>query len=184
MCNLKTTFILKKESISMKKYLLLILILFISLITLKLFFYPDFDKIKNELASKEYVYKTKENWKITYKTDVEFDRHNKVVFPLTKVAKVKLYTGYFNFSKELNSNDSKEVVKILNDSSSYEWGESGTFEPNRHLIFYDSNENIIGITQIDWAMRQTYSAPMNRTMKWGFLTYNGRDKFFEILEKY
>lgn len=168
----------------MKKIIFLILIIFISVITLQLFFYPDFDKIKTELVPKEYVYKTKENWKITYKTNVEFDKQNKIVFPRTEVAKVKLYTGYFNFSKELNSIDSKEVVKILNDSSSYEFGEIGTFEPNKRLIFYDSNENIIGITEIDWAMRQTYSAPMNRTMKWGFLTYNGRDKFFEILEKY
>ncbi|REH00765.1 hypothetical protein [Flavobacterium aquicola] len=168
----------------MKKIIFLILIIFISVVTLKRFFYPDFSKIKTELTSKEYVYKTKENWKITYKTDVEFDKQNKIVFPRTEVAKIKLYTGYFNFSKELNSIDSKEVVKILNDSSSYEWGEIGTFEPNKHLIFYDSNENIIGITEIDWAMRQTYSAPMNRTMKWGFLTYNGRDNFFEILEKY
>ncbi len=168
----------------MKRVIFLILIIFISIVTLKLITLPDFEKIKDELALKEYKYKTEENWKVTYIEDVEFDKQNRITFPRTEVAKARLYYGYFNFSKELNSLDSKNIVKILNDSISYEWGELGTFEPNKHLIFYDNNENIIGITSIDWAMRQTYSAPMNRTMKWGLLTYKGRDKLFEILDKY
>jgi len=168
----------------MKKILFIILLILFSIIALRLLFPPDFEKVRDKLTSKEYAYATKEDWKTTYKKDVAFDQQNKITFPQAKPARAELYSGYLNLSRELDSEDIKKVIKILNDSSSYEWGEIGTFEPNKRILFYDNNGQIIGITEIDWAKLQTYSAPMNRTMKWGLLSYSGRDKLFRIIDKY
>ena len=167
----------------MKKTLLTTIFFLFILTVIRITTYPNFKKLKTVL-NVEYKYPTEINWKLTYDSDVEFEKENGINFINGKAKNAEIYSGYLSLSKKVDEKDTKRLIEILNDSTSYVWGEIGTFEPNKSIVFYDQNNKIIGITELDCAKRQTYSSPMTRTMKWGFLSYNGRDSIYEIIEKY
>ena len=167
----------------MKKTIFTIISILFILTLVRIGTYPNFKKLKAELKV-DYKYPTEQDWKLTYDSDVEFEKQNGINFINGIAQSAEIYSGYFSLSKKVNKKDTKRLIEILNDSTSYVWGEIGTFEPNKSIVFYDKNDKIIGITELDWAKRQTYSSPMTRTMKWGFLSYNGRDSIYEIIEKY
>jgi len=167
----------------MRKTLLATIFVLFILAIIRISTYPNFKKLKSEL-NVEYKYPTERDWKLTYNSDVEFEKQNGINF-INGIAKnAEIYSGYFSFSRKVSEKDTRKLIRILNDSTSYVWGEIGTFEPNKSIVFYDKNNKVVGITELDWAKRQTYSSPMTRTMKWGFLSYYGRDNIYKIIEKY
>lgn len=166
----------------MKNIIFAIISILLALTIVRIVTYPNFKKLKTELKV-DYKYPTEQDWKLTYHSDVEFEKQNGINFINGIAQSAEIYSGYFSLSKKVNKNDTKKLIEILNDSTSYVWGEIGTFEPNKQIVFYDENDKIVGITELDWAKRQTYSSPMTRTMKWGFLSYEGRNKIYEIIEK-
>ncbi len=87
--------------------------------------------------------------------------------------KAVLYKGFFSFDKTLGDSAAKRILEILNDTSSYVWGEVGTFLPGRKIVFYDSEDNLIGVTEFEEENGcQTYSFPYLLRMKWGALSKN------------
>ena len=156
------------------KYLL-VGILF--LLGYRFFTYPNFEKVRNELREK---YSDLQNGtdedKLTYKTDVLREKTNGIEFPKAELNSAKIYGKFFSADQKLNSTQAKKLTEILNDSSSYRWGEIGTFIKHKTIVFYDSDKNIIGITELDSDLRQTYSTPSNKTMKWGNLSDSGLKK--------
>lgn len=143
--------------------------------------HPDFDKLERALFRKRLYQSNQDNWKETYSKDVEFDKANIKLFTIENVAKAKLFTsGIFKFEKDINISDSKKLAHILNDSASYVWNELGTAEFDKRIVFYDNLNKVIGLTQIDYDNKQTYSEPHSKTMKWGNLSHKGQKAFFEI----
>lgn len=161
------------------KYLL-VGILF--LLGYRFFTYPNFEKIRTELSEK---YSDSGNGadedKLTYKTDVLRERANGIEFPKAELYSAKIFGNFFSADQKLNSTQAKKLTEILNDSSSYRWGEIGTFIKYKTIVFYDSDKNIIGITELDSDLRQTYSTPSTKTMKWGNLSNSGLKKIKEII---
>ncbi len=43
------------------------------------------------------------------------------------------------------------------------------------MIFYNENNEIIGLTEIDENLAQTYSVPMTKKMKWGYLVLSDKN---------
>ncbi|WP_425077912.1 hypothetical protein [Psychroserpens sp. S379A] len=150
----------------------------------RFFTYPNFEKIRIELSEK---YSDSGNGtdedKLTYKTDVLKEKTNGIEFPKAKLNSAKVYGKFFSADQKLNSTQAKKLTEILNDSSSYRWGEIGTFIKHKTIVFYDSDKNIIGITELDSDLRQTYSTPSTKTMKWGNLSDYGLKKLKEIITK-
>ena len=167
----------------MKRAIVVITIVIFGIVVFKIYSYPNFNKIEDLLNSKRVKNLNQENWKETYSTDVKFDIQTQKDFSSEKVVKTKLYSGILIPCKEINKAKSQMLIEVLNDSSSYIWGEIGTPEFDKFLIFLDENDSIIGLTKIDIDKIQTHSEPMTRTMKWGFLSEKGKDKFYKILNE-
>ena len=74
------------------------------------------------------------------------------------------------------------IIAILNDTASYEWGECGTPENQRIITFHDNKGDCIGITKIDF-VGQTYSIPYNAKMKWGAMKTNDLYELIKKIEK-
>ncbi|MFY0482869.1 hypothetical protein ACI6PS_09690 [Flavobacterium sp. PLA-1-15] len=173
----------------MKKAFILFLVLSLSLFLVYFFLkkssVPDFDKLEKTLYDRRIIHPNQNSWKETYTEDVEFDKVNIKLFTVENVAKAKLFTsGILKFEIDINIEDSKKLVQILNDSASYVWNELGTAEFDKKIVFYDNSNKVIGLTQIDFDNQQTYSEPHSRTMKWGNLSGRGQKVLFEILNKY
>lgn len=91
-------------------------------------------------------------------------------FPSKKIAKAVLITGFFAFDKALSQSSTERIIEILNDTTSYEWGEICCFDPGRKIIFYDTIGKLAGITVLDKEYKNlTHSFPYLKKMKWGAL---------------
>ncbi|CAM4150315.1 MULTISPECIES: hypothetical protein [Flavobacterium] len=161
------------------KYLL-VGILF--LLGYRFFTYPNFEKVKTELREKysDFSNGTDED-KLTYNANVLKEKTNGIELPQAELNSAKIYGKFFSADQKLNLSQAKQLTVILNDSSSYRWGEIGTFINYKTIVFYDSEKNIIGITKLDSDLRQTYSTPFTKKMKWGNLSDNGLRKLKEII---
>ncbi|GAA0892747.1 hypothetical protein GCM10009122_24260 [Fulvivirga kasyanovii] len=71
-------------------------------------------------------------------------------------------------SETIDGEELSELLKFLNDSTSYQWGELGTPEIHYYLTYFDQGDNCIGLTTIDME-GMAYSYPMIARMKWGKL---------------
>ncbi|MFK5982607.1 MAG: hypothetical protein QM499_06810 [Flavobacteriaceae bacterium] len=161
------------------KYLSLGLIF---LLGYRFFTYPKFKNIKLELKEKYSDYSIgNDKDKLTYQIAVENEKKNGIIYPPVEPYSAKIYGKLLSIDENLNLIQTKLLTEILNDSSSYRWGEIGTFEHYKTIIFYDIDNNVIGITEIDSDLKQTYSTPSNKTMKWGNLSDKGERKLKEIL---
>lgn len=171
----------------MKKYLTAILLMLFVIMTYNYLIYPNFEEIKNNLK-KDYKDYSKGNDldKLTYKDDVFFEEKNDFKFPQGKVNSAKIYGNSFFFPKKLNEKEILFLLKKFNDSSSFRWGEIGTFLDYKTILFYNADNKIIGITEVDEDYRQTYSVPMTKKMKWGYLKFKDEKEFNffkEIVDK-
>ena len=158
----------------MKKYLTVILLLFFVIMTYNYLSYPNFEEIKNNY--KDYS-KVNDLDKLTYIDDVFFEEKTDFKFPQDKVSSAKVYGNSFFFPKKLNEKEILFLLKKFNDSSSFRWGEIGTFINYKTIIFYNADKKIIGISEIDEDYKQTYSVPMTKKMKWGYLTFKDKEEF-------
>ena len=161
-----------------------VLIGIIFLLGYRFFTYPNFKKVKIELKEKyaDFSSGTDED-RMTYKADVLKEQTNGIEFPQAEIGSAKIYGKFFSADQKLNLTQAKQLTEILNDSSSYRWGEIGTFISYKTIVFYDSEKNIIGITELDSDLRQTYSTPSTKVMKWGNLSDNGLRKLKKMISE-
>jgi hypothetical protein len=111
----------------------------------------------------------------------EFNKN--LTFPLGEVDYAILCCGYFSIDKILEKDKAKWILEILNDTSSYVWGEVGTFLSDKAIIYYDKNKKPIGITELEEeGGSQTYSYPYLRRTKWGALTEKAFKEINLLLE--
>lgn len=103
-------------------------------------------------------------------------------FPLGEVDKAIVCKGFFSFDHIMKNANINSVIEILNDTSSYVWGEVGTFILGKKIVFYDKKNNPVGITEIDVDGGFTYSYPYLKRMKWGSLTMEADKKLQKLIE--
>ncbi|MBJ7427492.1 MAG: hypothetical protein JHD28_00810 [Bacteroidia bacterium] len=110
----------------------------------------------------------------SYNEDCAFEFKNNIQFPIDKPIFAKLhFDQFFKPPKTLNKSQTETILKILNYTSSYIWGELGTPYFDRRFTFYDKDRNCIGYTEFSFD-GQTYSTPRLAKMKWGLLTEKAR----------
>jgi hypothetical protein len=120
---------------------------------------------------------SKENYASEYSAEVTRNMN----FPPGQVHKAVSSKGFFSLDKTLSHSETNTLLHILNDTASYRWGEIGTFIADRHIVFYDSAHNPIGITLLEEeGGSQSYSYPYLKRMKWCQLTREAMDKVNEL----
>ncbi len=164
--------------------LTIIIILAIIFLSTKIYFKPNFaDFDIDEKFYESYFPETVMPEK--YKSTVKFENESGKTFPRTIPKKIVLYSNnsFFNNKYKLDNDKSKQLLKILNDSASYEWGELGTPEVHYYFKYFDGNNNLIGYTTID-QKGMTYSQPYLGKMKWcGLRKINELNSLINEIEK-
>ena len=125
------------------------------------YFSKELKSIEKKFISSETSYRN------NFDSLVKIDFRNGNNFATSKLKKSILIENSFPFRKrEISFEKSKKISAILNDSSSYKWGETGTPVYNYNLYFYDENDKVIGISLIDLG-GGIKSYPYRSFMKWG-----------------
>ena len=115
-------------------------------------------------------------------TKCSFETKNNITFPRVKPTYAELHTDKaFKYGKRLTEKQMNKLIRILNDTSTYTWGELGTAYFDRFITFHDKNDNCIGLTKIDFG-GQTYSTPYTAKMKWGLIAPD-KNEFFKTIEE-
>ena len=121
--------------------------------------------------------------KENYSVECQSEQERKMSFPPERVHKAILHKGFFSIDKTLSDSSTKRILEILNDSSSYVWGEVGTFEEKRSIVFYNDEGDPIGLTELEDSGPYTYSHPYLKLMKWGTLNPEASQLFVRLLEE-
>lgn len=70
-----------------------------------------------------------------------------IFFPSRNVKYAKLTkNNFWKQSKTIKGKDLKELLQVLNDSASYEWGELGTPEIHYYISYYNEDNKCVGVT--------------------------------------
>ena len=139
---------------------------------------PNLKTIKSEII----FTKSEVSYRKNYRELVRNDQKINTDFLLSKAEYSIIYSNLFPFGKrELGHTKTIELLTILNDSSTYAWGEWGTPEYSKTIVFFNSNHASIGFTE--WqSLGEADSYPYRSLMKWGGLTKKGEEKLRGIIE--
>jgi hypothetical protein len=118
-----------------------------------------------------------------YDSLVQVDEQHNKTFLRNVAISSELINNQFPYSTiKFDTRETLRVLKILNDSSSYQWGELGTPYHDKTLIYYDKMHNSIGFTLIDYG-GEVDNYPFLPLMKWGAMTQNGFNQLLSELNK-
>jgi hypothetical protein len=151
----------------MKKFSIILFLVLISAFGIRWYTYPNFRSIQKELTERfDTNLEGSDVNRDTYDEYVQLEAKNNMYFPLSTVKYAKLFSGILSMDKTLEENELKQVLTILNDTTSYRWGEIGTPVFNKHIVYYNKNHQVIGLTKFEEEMFQAYSIPYLGFMKW------------------
>lgn len=119
--------------------------------------------------------------KRNYADAVKYENERGYVYPGKNIDTVLVLDYIWPYFKKLSKSNSVELVTLLNTPESYIWGEIGTPDFKKRIIFYDKNGNIVGITTYSYE-GQTYSKPDLNKMKWGMLSDEANKKILELIK--
>ena len=145
-------------------------IIICGILVLIVYFYlkPDLNDFASQVSINN-SYSIEIPMKNTYDSLCKIEDKNNVYFPSDKVSYAILNKNdFFKRSSIIEKEKLKELLNILNDSSSYIWGELGTPEIHYYLTYFDKDDNCIGLTTLDLE-GMAYSQPMTAKMKWGMI---------------
>lgn len=151
--------------------MLLAISVIIILLAYSFFTFPNKEKIKNNLINKysESVTPDKKNFDSLVK--IEFKQNQSILLNETKTAKI--YDNLFPlFYNKFELNETEKILKIICDSTNYQWGELGTPFYDKMIILFDENENEIGYIDISLD-GQIDMFPNLAITKWGLLSNKG-----------
>ena len=104
---------------------------------------------------------------------IKFDIENNRTILLGKAESSKMYKNWFPFTThKFGKNETERILKILNDSRNYIWGEIGTPYYDQIVVFLDREENEIGYVNISLD-GQIDVFPNIALTKWGCLSDKG-----------
>jgi hypothetical protein len=133
--------------------------------------YPDTDRI--ESAIKNPVHESEVSDLETYDRLVKKDIQLYGGF-LTKEAHhcTLIENNFPYFRHSFDSLSTQRIIAVLNDTSSYEWGEIGTPHIDQTIVYYDRSGTVIGYSSVSYDS-QVYSYPYRALTKWGYLSDKG-----------
>lgn len=159
----------------MKKPIKILIFLFLSIIFLwgiyTFFTFPNMEKIQDKLQNKYSVNITPD--KSNYDSLVKNDTKNNRTFLKGNAKSSKIFNNSFPFlTHKFEKNQTERIIKILNDSTNYDWGEIGTPYFDKIIVFYDEDENEIGYVDISLD-GEIDIFPNIALVKWGLLSDKG-----------
>jgi hypothetical protein len=143
---------------------------------------PDLNRIEEQ--TKKLYNKSDVAYRNNYEELVNSDKNKNNTFLTEEAIYAKVYENSFPYSiKKLDKDPTKRIIEILNDTSSYEWGEFGTPEYDKVIIYYGKTADPIGYTLVD-PSGEVENYPYRSLMKWGMLTNKGFSKLSNELYQY
>lgn len=104
---------------------------------------------------------------------VKNDLDNRKTILIGKATESEIYNNVFPYTKhKFDFIQTERLLKILNDTTSYAWGEIGTPYYDKTIIFYDNNGDTVGYTVISFD-GQVDIFPDRALTKWGLLSNKG-----------
>lgn len=165
-------------------FLSILTVLLIVIFTIKFNFRPNF--VELDIEEKFYLgYSPSNADPKNYTFLVKNEDKNGYNFPRYEPKKTMLFSNnnYWKSEYILTSEQSKILLKILNDSNSYRWGELGTPEVHYYFKYYNDENEMIGYTKIDQE-GMAYSEPYLTKMKWcGLKNIDEINKLISKIEK-
>ncbi len=165
------------------KYIILtigFIVLICVVLVYKFFTHFDYTDCEKEIKER-YNYEFSSN-PDNYISDCLEETKDGIKFPLDEPAYAILHYDKLKLDKTLKTEQLIKLLTLLNDTSTYEWGEVGTPYFDRIVTFHDKAGRCIGLTKISYD-GQTYSTPTIAKMKYGGLQADNVNKFIEILEE-
>lgn len=117
-----------------------------------------------------------------YDEVVKYEDEKGYYYPSNEVEKILVYPYHFPIGKRITKDNIKKITNLLNNPKSYIWGELGTPEFHKRIVFYDKDNNLVGITNFSYE-GQTRSYPRLNRMKWGMLKPSSKDLLISIIEE-
>lgn len=118
-----------------------------------------------------------------YRKNCAYEAKHRLFFPLKGAGYATLKEKNSLHTRSFSAAETQDLIQILNDTASYQWGEVGTFILDYWIEFYDDRDSLTGVTKVDIGAGQTYSEPHLAKMKWGYLTDAVRERFLKIVNK-
>lgn len=116
----------------------------------------------------------------TYASDCKLEDQKKITFPMAKPAYAILYKDkLFSLTRKLSSSNLNTLIKLMNDTANYKWGEIGTPDFDRYVVIYASNNKCIGLLHISYD-GTVHADPFIKKMKWGMVDEKTLNKIKEI----
>ena len=123
------------------------------------------------------------SYRDNYDQFVRLDKEQGNEFLTAKVKYAKVVNESFPFtSRRLDSKQTRLIIEVLNDTSSYRWGEFGTPTYDQTIFYFDSTDQIIGYTIIDM-MGEIENYPYRSLMKWGMMTDKGFSRLIKLMNR-
>lgn len=156
---------------NVSKIVVSILLLLIIWATYVFLNFPNKEKIKEKLKVNYPENVTPD--KNTIEKLIKIDKENNQTILLGKAESSRMYKNWFPYSTyKFDKNETRRILKILNDESNYIWGEIGTPYYDQIIVFFDKEENEIGYVDISLD-GQIDVFPSIALTKWGCLSNKG-----------
>ncbi len=132
---------------------------------------PNKEKIRNNFKNKYSQNITPD--KNNYSNLVKIDSKKEKTILLGIAKSSKMYNNSFPFlTHKFELNETDRILKTINDSSSFDWGEIGTPYYDKTIVFFDKDKNEIGYIDISLD-GQIDVFPNLALTKWGLLSDKG-----------
>ncbi|MES2575394.1 MAG: hypothetical protein V4572_10665 [Bacteroidota bacterium] len=133
--------------------------------------FPNKEKIQNKFKHKYSINITPD--KNNYDSLIKIDIEEKRTILLGEAKSAEMHNNSFPFSThKFELNETERILKIINDSTNFDWGEIGTPYYDKFIIFFDKNKNKIGYVNISLDGQIDVFPNLTHT-KWGLLSDKG-----------
>lgn len=133
--------------------------------------FPNKEKIENNNKNKYSMNITPDinNYDSLVKIDIEKKR----TILLGEAKSAEMYNNSLPFlTHKFELNETQRILKIINDSTNFDWGEIGTPYYDKIIVFFDKNKNEIGYINVSFDGQIDVFPNLTHT-KWGLLSDKG-----------
>lgn len=155
-----------------RKFFFLFLIIMLGLVGYVSMSKPDLKKLRHEIEIKNKDSEVAHPR--SYDSLVTFELNRGISFLENEAVNSEICSNYFPYQKKLlDSEQTQRLLLILNDTSNYIWGETGTPEFDKTIIYYGQNKEVVGCTILSTESGEAKSYPHRSLTKWGSLSPKG-----------
>jgi len=133
--------------------------------------FPNKEKIQNNNKNKYSINITPDI--NNYDSLVKIDIKKKRTILLGEAKSAEMHNNSFPFlTHKFELNETQRILKIINDSTNFDWGEFGTPYYDKIIVFFDKNKNEIGYVNVSLDGQIDVFPNLTHT-KWGLLSDKG-----------